>query len=229
VFASCSTIGSCRSTATFIIVKRGWSGFPVRRAITIRMLGFSFGLALVKCTKCYLMELPSLSYRRLRGDLIETFQYLHGIYRTNSSTVLPLAPTHDGTRGHSLKLHKRECRTSLRANVLGFRIVNFWNSMPEDIVSAHLSTASKDVLINIMHIYVTVLNTDIGFICHLRTTGPPAYMDRKKKMMMMMMCARLTALSLRHFFSWLNHRPTVQPGLYHGLSRAVYGVIDGDH
>jgi len=137
VFASCSTIGSCRSTATFIIVKRGWSGFPVRRAITIRMLGFSFGLALVKCTKCYLMELPSLSYRRLRGDLIETFQYLHGIYRTNSSTVLPLAPTHDGTtRGHSLKLHKRECRTSLRANVLGFRIVNFWNSMPEDIVSA---------------------------------------------------------------------------------------------
>ena len=84
------------------------------------------------------MELPSLSYRRLRGDLIETFKYLHGIYRTNSSTVLPLALTHDGvtTRGHSLKLHKRECRTSLRANVLGFRIVNFWNSMPEDIVSA---------------------------------------------------------------------------------------------
>jgi len=32
----------------------------------------------------------------------------------------------------------------------------------------HLSTASKDVLINIMHIYVTVLNTDTGFICHLR-------------------------------------------------------------
>ena len=84
------------------------------------------------------MELPSLSYRRLRGDLIETFKYLHGIYRTNSSTVLPLALTHDGvtTRGQSLMLHKRECRTSLRANVLGFRIVNFWNSMPEDIVSA---------------------------------------------------------------------------------------------
>jgi len=24
----CSTIGSCRSTATLMIVKRGWSGFP---------------------------------------------------------------------------------------------------------------------------------------------------------------------------------------------------------
>jgi len=84
------------------------------------------------------MDLPSLFYRRLRGDLIETFKYLHGIYRSDSSTVLPLALTHNGvtTRGHSLKLHKRECQTSLRANVLGFRIVNFWNSIPEDIVSA---------------------------------------------------------------------------------------------
>ena len=87
-----------------------------------------------------LMHLPSLSYRRLRGDVIETFKHLHGIYNTNSSTLLPLAPLHAGiqTRGHSLKLLKRECRLSVRgwANVLGFRIVNFWNSMSEDIVTA---------------------------------------------------------------------------------------------
>jgi len=42
------------------------------------------------------MDLPSLSYRRLRGDLIETFKYLHCIYRTDSFTVLPLALTHNG-------------------------------------------------------------------------------------------------------------------------------------
>jgi len=85
-----------------------------------------------------LMHLPSLSYRRLRGDVIETFKYLHGIYNTNSSSLLPLAPLHAGiqTRGHSLKLLKRECRLSVRANVLGFRIVNFWNSLSEDIVTA---------------------------------------------------------------------------------------------
>jgi len=34
------------------------------------------------------------------------------------------------------KLQKRECRTSLTANVFGFRLVNFWNSMPEEIVAA---------------------------------------------------------------------------------------------
>ena len=91
------------------------------------------------------MDLPSLSYKRLRKDLIETFKYLYGIYRSDSSTVLPLALTHNGvtTRGHSLKLHKIECQTSLRANVLGFRIVNFWNSIPEDIVSAPFVNSFK--------------------------------------------------------------------------------------
>jgi len=85
-----------------------------------------------------LIGLPSLSYRRLRGDAIETFKHLHGIYSTNSSTLLPLALLHNGIqiRGHSLKLQKRECHLSVRANVLGFRIVNFWNSLPEDIVTA---------------------------------------------------------------------------------------------
>ena len=79
------------------------------------------------------MDLPSLSYRGLRSVLIETFQYLHSIYRTDNSTVLLLALTHNGvvsTQGHSLKLHNRGFQTSLRSNVLGLRIVNFWNSMP---------------------------------------------------------------------------------------------------
>ena len=55
------------------------------------------------------MDLPSLSYRRLCGDLIETFKYLHGIYRSDSSTVLPLALTHNRltTRGHSLVTQER--------------------------------------------------------------------------------------------------------------------------
>jgi len=47
-------------------------------------------------------------------------------------------PRGRGQSSRTPSLHKRECQTSLRANVLGFRIVNFWNSMPEDtgIVSA---------------------------------------------------------------------------------------------
>jgi len=83
------------------------------------------------------MDLPSLLYRRLRGDVIETYKYLHGIYNINCSLFLSLSVRDSGvsTRGHSLKLQKRNYKSVLRANVLGYRIVNLWNSLPEDIVS----------------------------------------------------------------------------------------------
>jgi hypothetical protein len=83
------------------------------------------------------MNLPTLAYRRLRGDVIEVFKYMHGIYTVDSTHILPchnaLGPI---TRGHSMKLEKRGCNGRLRANVLGYRIVNLWNSLPADVVSA---------------------------------------------------------------------------------------------
>ena len=83
------------------------------------------------------MNLPSLAYRRLRGDVIEVYKYLHGIYNVDCTQILPCHKTAGPvTRGHSKKLEKRDCRGRLRANVLGYRIVNLWNSLPENVVSA---------------------------------------------------------------------------------------------
>ena len=39
-----------------------------------------------------------------------------------------------------------ECRTALRANTLGFRIVNNWNSLPREIVTASSVNALKGKL-----------------------------------------------------------------------------------
>jgi hypothetical protein len=66
------------------------------------------------------MDLPSLAFRRARGDAIETYKFLHGIYKVDSSSMLLLHTT-DGitTRGHSLKLQKRDYRTQLRKNFFG--------------------------------------------------------------------------------------------------------------
>jgi hypothetical protein len=36
------------------------------------------------------MDLPSLAFRRARGDAIETYKFLHGIYKVDSSSMLPL-------------------------------------------------------------------------------------------------------------------------------------------
>ena len=42
-----------------------------------------------------------------------------------------------------MKLEKRVCKGRLRAYVLGYRIVNLWNSLPEDVVSAESVNSFK--------------------------------------------------------------------------------------
>lgn len=81
------------------------------------------------------MKLPSLMYRRLRGDAIEVFKHLHGVYGVKCMEMLPLSQG-SSTRGHSWKLQKRDCNTSLRAGSFGMRVVNFWNSLSEEVVQS---------------------------------------------------------------------------------------------
>ena len=82
-------------------------------------------------------DLPTLVYHRNRGDAIEVYKYLHGTYDIDSTDILP-RHTACGmtTRGHSLKLRKTECKGSIRANFFGVRVVNLWNSLPEEVVSS---------------------------------------------------------------------------------------------
>jgi len=86
---------------------------------------------------------PVWLYRRLRGDAIETYKYLHGQYRTNYLSLLPMFDPQSGvsTRGHSSKLQKETVNLCC---VLKFRIVNFWNSLPEDVVSAESVNCFKN-------------------------------------------------------------------------------------
>jgi hypothetical protein len=90
------------------------------------------------------MDLPSLTYRRTRGDAIEVYKYLHGIYKVDSTTMLPLEISAGmKTRGHTLKLEKRRCRTQLRSNFFGFRVVDIWNSLPDSVVTATSTNVFK--------------------------------------------------------------------------------------
>jgi len=58
------------------------------------------------------MELPTPEYRRCRGDAIEVYKYLHGIYKVDESVILPRHQTIGmETRGHNLKLMKRGCNS----------------------------------------------------------------------------------------------------------------------
>ena len=50
------------------------------------------------------MDLPSLVHRRYRGDMIEVYKFIHGIY-TSGDRLLPRAPR-SALRGHEYKLKK---------------------------------------------------------------------------------------------------------------------------
>lgn len=78
------------------------------------------------------LKLHSLLYRRRRGDMIQVYKYLHGM--EDSRNMFRLAE--GNTRGHSLKLIKPRCNTSLRQNSFTHRVINDWNQLPENTINA---------------------------------------------------------------------------------------------
>jgi hypothetical protein len=90
------------------------------------------------------LNLPSLEHRRARGDLIDVYKYVHGLYDTDR----PQLQLHEGrdTRGNSLKLAKGRCRLNIRASFFSVRIVSTWNSLPDSIVTAPSVNAFKNRL-----------------------------------------------------------------------------------
>ena len=79
------------------------------------------------------LDLPTLRFRRLRGDMIEVYKLTHGIY--NAGINLKYAPK-SITRGNSLRLETQHVRYDLRKYNFGIRITGVWNSLPEDVVTA---------------------------------------------------------------------------------------------
>lgn len=81
------------------------------------------------------LKLPSLVYRRLRGDLIEVYKYTHDIYKVDSNSLLPPNENRE-TRGNSYKLKKERFRLDVRKRFFSNRILNYWNALPEEAVTA---------------------------------------------------------------------------------------------
>ena len=90
------------------------------------------------------LALPSLSYRRKRGDMIEVYKYTHGLYKVSSP---PVEMEEKTTRGHNYyKLKKNRCSTTRRLKFFSIRVVNNWNSLPGHVVNAASINAFKSRL-----------------------------------------------------------------------------------
>ncbi len=90
------------------------------------------------------LELPTLSYRRIRGDMIEVYKIIHEIYDPDAALSLPR--TIGPTRGHSLKLFQQRSTKDIRKNYFTNRVVKIWNSLPDDVVKAPSVNSFKNQL-----------------------------------------------------------------------------------
>ena len=82
------------------------------------------------------IKLPTLTSRRLRGDMIETFKILTKVYDDDVSPNLCLHSSEQTTHGHKLKLQKQRCEGALRLNSFPLRITNVWNNLPQNVIEA---------------------------------------------------------------------------------------------
>ena len=79
------------------------------------------------------LNLPSLTYRRHRGDLIEAYKIITHKYDPEVCDMFELRE-YGITRGHTKKIYKERSRLQIRQNSFKNRIVDIWNTLPQKVV-----------------------------------------------------------------------------------------------
>ena len=82
------------------------------------------------------LDLTTLEKRRIRGDLIETFKIVTNRENIDSRQFFTVRESLHELRGHRYTLYKPQCHLSVRQHFFSHRVINSWNSLPDDVVSA---------------------------------------------------------------------------------------------
>ena len=87
------------------------------------------------------LGLTTLEERRKRGDMIETFKIIQGFERVDPGYFFQMRRDVVGRdegveRGHHLRIFKKRTRTEKYRKFFNNRVVDLWNSLPEDVVDA---------------------------------------------------------------------------------------------
>ena len=83
-----------------------------------------------------LLNLHSLERRRVRGDLIEVFKWFRGYNKGDVSETL-IVSNQERTRSNGFKLDKWRFNTEIGRNWFTNRVVDEWNRLSSQVVSAN--------------------------------------------------------------------------------------------
>ena len=91
------------------------------------------------------LKLPTLKYRRERGDMIQLYKIMTKKERIDPESFFELANL-DKTRGHCFKIKVPLARSNVRRQSFSARTVRLWNSLPEEVVTANSVNTFKTML-----------------------------------------------------------------------------------
>ena len=91
------------------------------------------------------LGIPTLQYRRIRADIVETFKIIKGIDKIENDTIFPINRAAN-TRGHKYKIYKKHCRTNRRKYSFSQRVVDYWNALPDHVTDAPSTNSFKSRL-----------------------------------------------------------------------------------
>ena len=82
------------------------------------------------------LGLPTLAYRRARGDMIETYKILSGRYDEEVSQDIFVLQEGQRTRGHTKRIFKVHSRLNKNKNSFCKRVVSNWNQLPQWVIDS---------------------------------------------------------------------------------------------
>ena len=100
------------------------------------------------------LNLPTLAFRRLRGDLIQVYRIMHGFTDIQPSILFDMEPRVSSLRGHNLKIQKTRCKERIRQNSFTQRIVNVWNKLPGHAVNVKTTNSFKNAVDTFLERYI---------------------------------------------------------------------------
>ena len=81
------------------------------------------------------LKLPSLVYRRKRGDMIQMYKIMNKLIRIDAGALFT-SQMSAFTRGHTQRVFKQHAKKNARVFSFSQRVTNDWNSLPQFVVSA---------------------------------------------------------------------------------------------
>ena len=118
----------------------------VQRRATKRLPGMS---SLSYEDRLKKLKLPTLAYRRLRGDLIEIFKIVKGYYDQNTVKFIKFwtkEATRNSPRGQQDKIFPQPAHYDIRKFSFTVRVTKYWNSLPDEVANAPSINSFKNRL-----------------------------------------------------------------------------------